>query len=130
MTGGGQGLTAFHEWVHAGLQDCAAVSGTDGLGARWLPFSVQYHFHTPSEHALDGQRFAMEAHLVHKSLSTGKCCDFGRCQSMLRRVKWQGWVAGQSCIGKELLHGGAACKWPCACHMKSAVAMCTSNQWQ
>jgi carbonic anhydrase len=28
---------------------------------------LQFHFHTPSEHARDGRRFAMEVHLVHKS---------------------------------------------------------------
>jgi len=27
---------------------------------------VQYHFHSPSEHAIDGKRFPMEVHLVHK----------------------------------------------------------------
>eukprot|EP00878_Enallax_costatus_P019696 GHUV01020786.1.p1 GENE.GHUV01020786.1~~GHUV01020786.1.p1 ORF type:complete len:333 (+),score=85.23 GHUV01020786.1:274-1272(+) len=32
---------------------------------------LQYHFHTPSEHAWDGQRSAMEAHLVHRNMSTG-----------------------------------------------------------
>ena len=26
----------------------------------------QFHFHSPSEHAFDGQRFSMEAHLVHR----------------------------------------------------------------
>lgn len=33
---------------------------------------LQYHFHTPSEHAFDGQRYAMEVHLVHKNLATGR----------------------------------------------------------
>ena len=28
---------------------------------------VQYHFHLPSEHAVDGRRTAMEVHLVHRS---------------------------------------------------------------
>lgn len=32
---------------------------------------LQYHFHTPSEHAWDGQRSAMEAHLVHRNTATG-----------------------------------------------------------
>ncbi len=32
---------------------------------------VQWHFHTPSEHAFDGARKAMEAHLVHKDTKTG-----------------------------------------------------------
>ena len=27
---------------------------------------TQFHFHTPSEHAIGGQKFAMEAHFVHK----------------------------------------------------------------
>jgi carbonic anhydrase len=30
---------------------------------------LQYHFHAPSEHALDGRRFPMEIHLVHQSAS-------------------------------------------------------------
>jgi carbonic anhydrase len=28
---------------------------------------VQYHFHAPSEHTLDGRRFPMEMHVVHQS---------------------------------------------------------------
>ncbi|KAG0563279.1 hypothetical protein KC19_8G018400 [Ceratodon purpureus] len=31
---------------------------------------VQFHFHTPSEHAFDGLRFPMEAHLVHQDAVT------------------------------------------------------------
>lgn len=30
---------------------------------------LQFHFHTPSEHALDGKRTAMEVHFVHKHAS-------------------------------------------------------------
>jgi carbonic anhydrase len=33
-----------------------------------VPYKLlQFHFHTPSEHARNGQRYAMEVHLVHKS---------------------------------------------------------------
>ena len=32
---------------------------------------VQWHFHTPSEHAFDGVRKSMEVHLVHKDRETG-----------------------------------------------------------
>jgi carbonic anhydrase len=32
---------------------------------------AQFHFHSPSEHAIGGERTAMEAHLVHKELSSG-----------------------------------------------------------
>jgi carbonic anhydrase len=33
-----------------------------------VPYQLlQFHFHTPSEHARDGRRYAMEVHLVHKS---------------------------------------------------------------
>lgn len=33
---------------------------------------LQFHFHTPSEHAINGRRFPMEAHLVHKDKATGR----------------------------------------------------------
>ena len=32
---------------------------------------LQFHFHSPSEHALGGERLAMEAHLVHRVASGG-----------------------------------------------------------
>lgn len=37
---------------------------------------TQFHFHTPSEHTHDGQRYAMEAHLVHKD-ATGNLAVLG-----------------------------------------------------
>lgn len=33
---------------------------------------VQFHFHTPSEHSIDGKHQPMEVHLVHKDLKTGQ----------------------------------------------------------
>lgn len=38
---------------------------------------VQFHFHTPSEHAIDGQHSAMEVHLVHQDVDTGQLNVFG-----------------------------------------------------
>jgi carbonic anhydrase len=32
---------------------------------------VQFHFHAPSEHMIEGQSFPMEAHFVHKHAETG-----------------------------------------------------------
>lgn len=32
---------------------------------------VQYHFHAPSEHLVEGKNFAMEVHFVHKHPETG-----------------------------------------------------------
>lgn len=37
---------------------------------------IQWHFHTPSEHAFDGERKSMEAHLVHKD-SEGRLAVIG-----------------------------------------------------
>ena len=36
----------------------------------------QFHFHSPSEHTVDGKHFAMEMHLVHKS-EAGKVAVLG-----------------------------------------------------
>ncbi|QFI68592.1 carbonic anhydrase [Sinorhizobium alkalisoli] len=38
---------------------------------------VQYHFHAPSEHLVEGKTFAMEAHFVHKNAETGALGVFG-----------------------------------------------------
>lgn len=38
---------------------------------------IQFHFHAPSEHAIDGKRTAMEAHLVHRNLDTGNLAVLG-----------------------------------------------------
>ena len=35
---------------------------------------AQYHFHAPSEHAVNGRRAAVEAHFVHTRCWTGSCC--------------------------------------------------------
>lgn len=37
------------------------------VGGRTLEL-LQFHFHAPSEHAFNGDRFDMEAHLVHRML--------------------------------------------------------------
>jgi len=38
---------------------------------------LQFHFHTPSEHTINGQHYAMEVHFVHKNASTGKLAVVG-----------------------------------------------------
>jgi len=38
---------------------------------------LQYHFHTPSEHTIDGIHSSMEVHLVHKNTKTGGLCVLG-----------------------------------------------------
>ena len=50
---------------------------------------LQIHFHTPSEHAFEGKRYSMEAHLVHKSPDgqlavIGVFLDPGRENSILQ----------------------------------------------
>ena len=42
--------------------------GADTLTLGGVAYQLnQYHFHSPSEHTVDGKRFPMEMHLVHKS---------------------------------------------------------------
>lgn len=44
------------------------VSGENSITVRGTNFRLaQFHFHTPSEEQVNGKRFAMVAHLVHKS---------------------------------------------------------------
>ena len=31
---------------------------------------IQFHFHSPSEHTINGERFALELHLVHVDAET------------------------------------------------------------
>jgi carbonic anhydrase len=38
---------------------------------------LQFHFHTPSEHTYKGKHASMEAHLVHKNVSTGSLAVLG-----------------------------------------------------
>ena len=38
---------------------------------------LQFHFHTPSEHTLNGQHYPMEVHLVHKNEATGNLAVIG-----------------------------------------------------
>lgn len=57
---------------------CGAVIGNKKLEL------LQFHFHTPSEHALNGRRFAMEAHLVHREVGTDNLTVLG---VMIQRSK-------------------------------------------
>ncbi|MRI83410.1 MAG: carbonic anhydrase [Nitratiruptor sp.] len=44
--------------------------GSNEIVVDGIPFNlVQFHFHTPSEHTLQGRSFPMEAHFVHQSPS-------------------------------------------------------------
>ncbi len=52
---------------------------------------LQFHFHTPSEHARNGRRYAMEVHLVHKSADgnlavVGVLFERGKENPVLKKV--------------------------------------------
>ena len=58
-----------------GVQVNFAEGGTMRLGGTDFTL-LQYHFHTPSEHTLDGEAFPMEVHFVHAS-EEGALAVFG-----------------------------------------------------
>jgi len=63
---------AHHEHVADGINNGHTVQinypGADTLTLGDQSFGlVQYHFHGPSEHTIDGRHTPMEMHLVHKS---------------------------------------------------------------
>lgn len=55
-------------------------------------FLRQCHWHSPSEHTINGKRFALEAHLVHQSQNgsiavIGILYNIGRRDRFLSRVR-------------------------------------------
>jgi carbonic anhydrase len=48
--------------IQANVKDGSAID-IDGVSYKL----VQFHFHGPSEHTIDGKQFALETHFVHKS---------------------------------------------------------------
>lgn len=67
-----------HVQVNFPEGSCGAVIGNKKLEL------LQFHFHTPSEHALNGRRYAMEAHLVHREIGTDNLTVLG---VMIQRSK-------------------------------------------
>ncbi len=54
--------------VNTGHSIQVNYAGADTLSVGEESYSLmQYHFHSPSEHTVGGERFPMEMHLVHKS---------------------------------------------------------------
>ena len=52
---------------------------------------LQFHFHTPSEHTIEGEAYAMELHLVHRNSSgeyavVGVLMDVGQKNSLLKTI--------------------------------------------
>lgn len=60
-------LNTGHGTMQVNFPSGLSVATVNGRRLRLL----QFHFHSPSEHAFGGTRTAMEAHLVHKDLETG-----------------------------------------------------------
>jgi carbonic anhydrase len=63
---------AHHEHIADGINNGHTIqinyAGADTLTLGGTPYQLlQYHFHSPSEHTVDGKHFPMEMHLVHKS---------------------------------------------------------------
>lgn len=58
------------------IQVKAAPGGTLRRGDKTYEL-VQYHFHAPSEHLVEGKSFPMEVHFVHKHAETGALGVFG-----------------------------------------------------
>lgn len=63
-------------------EDCNFLSG-DVTYLNMPP--AQFHFHTPSEHTIDGKQFALEMHIVHSSKDEAVCESMvgGTCLSVV-----------------------------------------------
>jgi len=72
---------AHHEHIADGINNGHTIqinyAGADTLTLGPASYQlVQYHFHAPSEHTVDGKRFPMEMHMVHKA-ADGKLAVVG-----------------------------------------------------
>ena len=56
---------------------CAGPDGSCGTALSGRYDLVQLHFHSPSEHTVNGASFPMELHMVHQDASTGKLAVVG-----------------------------------------------------
>lgn len=88
------------------------VSPTDGGGVVMDGVRyklVQFHFHTPSEHTIDGHRAAIETHFVHKNdkgdlLVIGVLSDVGVADPMLAPIwTWLPTDPGPAALIPDLL---------------------------
>jgi len=63
---------------------------------------LQYHFHTPSEHTVEGSHTAMEAHLVHRNTQTGRPArtHTNRLSLLIRRGAYHKGCAWFLCRGQ------------------------------
>ena len=72
---------AHHEHIADGINNGHTIqinyADADTLTLGGISYRlVQYHFHSPSEHTVDGKHFPMEMHMVHKS-ADGKLAVVG-----------------------------------------------------
>jgi carbonic anhydrase len=78
-----------HDNGHTIQVNLAPGSGIEVLGQRYE--LLQFHFHRPSEESIDGKRFDMVAHFVHKNLEgqlavVAVLIERGAAQSQLQQV--------------------------------------------
>jgi len=50
-----------------GRNEFVSLLGREMFGSTTEFFGVQFHFHAKSEHTIDGKRFDLEMHTVHKA---------------------------------------------------------------
>ena len=63
---------------HPGFQ----LKPSDGATAQWIVDGlaydlIQFHFHSPSEHLINGERYPLEVHFVHQNADTKGLAVFG-----------------------------------------------------
>lgn len=96
-TAGKGNLTLDYPFIIEKLEDNghsiqATTNGQATIDER--PFHLtQYHFHTPSEHTVDGKRYPMEAHFVHKAQNgrlavIGVFFEEGEENAGLTEIEW------------------------------------------
>ncbi len=120
--------------VTTNLDNSTANTFTDGLTVNgvMLPLN-QFHFHSPSEHTINGAHYPLEMHMVHKlfyntttnATISANLCGTGATQCALKSAAVIGIMFAYECAHKNLSRLACSSSDIASCLLSSAARSAT-----